>query len=268
MKKFSRKQLVKVVECMIDSEIAMIGRFLPDEAEAQKPSDEFVENVCWHLGWNLSILYAQITGDGMGEYDALHCCDKFDEVLHRLVEKSWEDGGKKIRERQARKGSSGYRIRDLYGATYPNARDYAVRFVDQTFDEYLGSKPKKTSPSVILAVADCQIIGCVDPGKYEGAEAAWPHGWAELLNGPAFDQVDVELCDEFMVKAFLDHYRPNTAQAEPPKDDTLSWDDVEDHLMEALHTTSGGDLADLYNKICDTRPKIAYDGDSGFRIAE
>ena len=112
MKKFSRKQLIEVVECMIASAIEMIGRFLPDEAEAKKPSDDFVDNVCWHLGWNLSILYAQITGDGMGEYDALHCCDKFDDVLHRLVDKSWEDGGKKIRERQARKGSSGYQIRD------------------------------------------------------------------------------------------------------------------------------------------------------------
>ena len=50
--------------------------------------------------------------------------------------------------------------------------------------------------------------------------------------------------------------------------DTLSWDDVEDRIMQSLHTTVGESLAEIHNTICDTRPKIAYDGDSQFKVAK
>ena len=65
------------------------------------------------------------------------------------------------------------------------------------------------SESVILAIADLQIIGCLVPSLYEGPEYPHPHGWGELLDREiTFDQVDVDLLSEEMAQAFIAHYTP------------------------------------------------------------
>ena len=44
--------------------------------------------------------------------------------------------------------------------------------------------PEPISPSVILALSQFQIIGCLDAAEYESAEADWPHGWSHYTGGP------------------------------------------------------------------------------------
>ena len=93
--------------------------------------------------------------------------------------------------------------------SYPiRLRQLAGRLA-RTVSESLGPLPPDTNmPSVILAVRDFHIIGCLDLAHYEGAEADWPHGWAELLDGPAFDQIDMELLSEEMAQAYIEHFKP------------------------------------------------------------
>ena len=63
---------------------------------------------------------------------------------------------------------------------------------------------------VILAISNFQIVGCLYPAQYRGAEEPWPHGWAELLNrGIQFDQVDVDLPSAEMAAVFVEHFKPS-----------------------------------------------------------
>jgi hypothetical protein len=83
MTKFTKKQLNLVVEVMILAFIDTIQEKIDgikDDAFHYKRSIS-LEQRSWvisckdealeYLGWNLSILYAQITDDGMGTYDAV-----------------------------------------------------------------------------------------------------------------------------------------------------------------------------------------------------
>ena len=121
--------------------------------------------------------------------------------------------------------------------------------------------------SVILAVQDFKIIGCLDPAKYEGAEANWPHGWAELIAlSNLFDQIDVELPSKAMLEAYIEHFKPG--DVETSDDDTLSWDDVEGRITECLHKIDGEALAEVHNTVCPTCPGVRYIGDSMFELAD
>ena len=88
---FTRNQLVFMVEVMVEATINMITTMIPGRwIEAQTieewkedndlPSFEEIKQVCdnaiWQFGWNLSILYAQLNDDEIGESAALIYFDK------------------------------------------------------------------------------------------------------------------------------------------------------------------------------------------------
>ena len=92
-------------------------------------------------------------------------------------------------------------------ASYPIRLRHLAGQLARTASDCLGS-PDTDKSGAILAVRNFQIIGCLDPAQYEGAEAEWPHGWAHMMDGPAFDQIDVELLSEDMAQAYIGHFRP------------------------------------------------------------
>ena len=84
-------------------------------------------------GEALSILYAQLTGDGMGCYDALCVADHFDEAVGNMMAAAWKDKGEAvkaaIRQRHGR-----YQIKDVI-PNYPDTRHCAEAFADVVLDE-------------------------------------------------------------------------------------------------------------------------------------
>jgi hypothetical protein len=84
----------------------------------------------------LAVLYAQLTGDGLGIYDALHCANKFDEAVSEWVSTCWADQGHAVHSRIESLGSGGWQVGDAY-VNYPDCRQHAKAFVDELFDEYL-----------------------------------------------------------------------------------------------------------------------------------
>ena len=139
---------------------------------------------------------------------------------------------------------------------------------------------KKATTSVILALSNFGIAGCLDPAQYKGAEHKWPHGWKELTDrGISFDQVDVDLPGEDMAEAYLDHFSiknilkrqndPMVIRAEVHSDDitfqasfdALPWFEqaTDDEIMALVNIDWGGDYAaDDVAKFCaDLDPEVA-----------
>ncbi len=101
----NRDQLIFIVQVMVDSATSLItcaipGRWVGQETVAQwkenndLPSLRERRNICsnaiWQLGWNLSILYARLTDDGISETDALYEMG-FNNILEKWADK-WTDG--------------------------------------------------------------------------------------------------------------------------------------------------------------------------------
>lgn len=151
--KFGKEQLILVVNCMIGSFVSMITSSFPAMPETdpteeeiklwntfkkqESPSDPptFLSNALWHLGWNLSILYAQVTDDGMGESDALDLDLPGEPSIRTQLEKwanDFIDG--KIGFIRAPKGAS-------YAGSYrlPGNERLAELWVETVFDEYLNT---------------------------------------------------------------------------------------------------------------------------------
>jgi hypothetical protein len=108
--KFTRDQLIFIVEVMITSAIGAVDASRPDVSDMpQNIFNAMIQGILEKIGFDLSILYAQITGDGIG------CCD--------------------VREMT--------RIDDIieYFADHPkkkiNTKQMATKFVDELFEKYL-----------------------------------------------------------------------------------------------------------------------------------
>ena len=108
--KFTREQLIFIVEVMINSAIGAVDCNRPDVMDIpQNVFNTLIQGILEKIGFDLSILYAQLTGDGIG------CCD--------------------VREMT--------RIDDVieYFADHPkkkiNTNKMATKFVDELFEEYL-----------------------------------------------------------------------------------------------------------------------------------
>jgi hypothetical protein len=82
-------------------------------------------------GQALSIFYAQLTGDGLGSYDALTCAGYFHDACQRMVEFSWADGGTAIKEKLKNPGPQ--KIADIV-PDYPDCRKHAIEF-DRLFSQ-------------------------------------------------------------------------------------------------------------------------------------
>jgi len=113
--KFKRAQLIFVVDVMITSAIDAVDAFLPyNKSSHDIPKiifDGMVNGIKEKLGFDLSIFYAQITGDGIG------CCDVMEMTK---MEDALCDFAKL---RIERKGL--------------NTNKIATKFVDELFKDYL-----------------------------------------------------------------------------------------------------------------------------------
>jgi hypothetical protein len=98
-KRFDKAQLEFIVEVMITSCIDTIEAYLPQtpsEAKTWPCAGWFpymYQGCLESLGWNLSILYAQVSGDGMGTQDALAVVgleNHLDKFIKTRTSKNWK----------------------------------------------------------------------------------------------------------------------------------------------------------------------------------
>lgn len=105
--KFTRAQLIFVVDVMITSAVESIDSFPLMSTNKFK---EMVNGVKEKLGFDLSILYAKITEDGLG------CCDVMEMTDMESVLADFIDEDKKV-----------------------NTTKIATKFVDELFNDYLSN---------------------------------------------------------------------------------------------------------------------------------
>jgi hypothetical protein len=149
--KFTQQQLVFIVEAALVSCVDGIESGMPTSigsVEERKNLDPHRKGESIHMlnmyelgtlettGMFLSVLYAQLTDDGMGSYDALVCADDFHLAAEAWVNKAWKDEGKRVFKKLKSLGTSGFQIKDAY-TNYPNCRKHAEAFVDRAFSDYL-----------------------------------------------------------------------------------------------------------------------------------
>lgn len=142
MKKFSREQLVFIVATMLGSIPNMALDIFPSKLKNGKRDRtweeqrkevtvdpvEFVKTHLSHLGWNLSVLYAQITNDGMGVCDAIAIVNVGEEIT-KYVQK-FADGTIGTIPGENNLGT-------IQGFD-PNDQ-LATQWVDEVFEDYLNN---------------------------------------------------------------------------------------------------------------------------------
>jgi hypothetical protein len=109
--KFTRAQLIFVVDVMITSAIDAIDASLPFKGDISRNNfDGMVNGIKEKLGFDLSIFYAQITKDGIG------CCDVMEMTDMENVLADFIDEDKKV-----------------------NTTQIATKFVNDLFKGYLSN---------------------------------------------------------------------------------------------------------------------------------
>lgn len=142
--KFTREQLVFVADVMLSSAIDVVTSHLPGRYIEGPPGPEWDQEVNSYggaesifdtfeqalvsLGWNLSILYAQLTGDGIGTSDVLEIAN-LRQILTQFTN-DWIAGRRGIIPKpEGPRGAGTYDV--------PDTTDLASQFVNDLFHEYL-----------------------------------------------------------------------------------------------------------------------------------
>lgn len=129
-KMFDREQLVFMVEVIMASAFDNVESVLPPnvtpEEYLQKEGSisTWINSAVESAGWNLSILYAQLTGDGMGVGDAVDASVDSDIGLRGYI---WQFVVSRQNRRRYKKGEK----------ITPDCREWAEKWVDEVFKEYL-----------------------------------------------------------------------------------------------------------------------------------
>jgi hypothetical protein len=90
----------------------------------------------------------------------------------------------------------------------------SVKCIEDPNEQDTSARTRRPGMNVIMAFSDFRLVGCLSADEYEGAEQPYPHGWADLLQkGLRFDQVDVDLGNEEMARAYVEHFVPGHADA-------------------------------------------------------
>jgi hypothetical protein len=133
---FDREQLVFFAETILLSALDLLESGLPtsiswEEREERADTGRSYElGIIEQAGMSLSVLYAQLTGDGIGVYDALACAADFDEAINDCFSKSWEDCGEKVKQAiNAVPEMGGFNVQDVI-PSYPDVRKHAEAFVN------------------------------------------------------------------------------------------------------------------------------------------
>lgn len=139
---WTKDQLVFMVEAVL---VGVIDRlWLPDDdIEGEREESDLLayeKGALEAAGMTLGVMYAKITNDGLGIYDALSAAGGFDAACERLVARSWSDNGRRIhdRQRELREQKRSYNVltdlwEAVYPGLYPDSHKHAVAFVDKCF---------------------------------------------------------------------------------------------------------------------------------------
>lgn len=158
---FDREQLVFMVDTILIGALDRIESGLPTSSVSYKERKEQLHpsppaSMSWYergaleaAGMSLGVLYAQLTDDGLGIGDALHCADKFDEACENLVHDTWIDEGKAVIDAEKARLGTQYTVEEVY-ANYPDTRKHAESFVDKVFSDYLAKFAEKPTLSDLL----------------------------------------------------------------------------------------------------------------------
>lgn len=129
-RKFSREQLVFMVEVIMASAFDNVESVLPpnvtpEEYERNEGNiSTWVNSAVDSAGWNLSILYAQLTGDGMGVGDSVDTPTEGEDGLRHFIHKFVAS------RKNRRRWGKGERVT-------PDCRKWAEKWVDEVFIDYL-----------------------------------------------------------------------------------------------------------------------------------
>jgi hypothetical protein len=142
-RKLDFEQLALVAECILLGTLDMIESGLPTSigwADRQQWSNRVVEDplelspyergALEAAGEALSILYAQLTGDGICCYEALeHLAGGFDAAVERMMRESWQDQGRAVEQAVDKQRQEEVQVRtaDVIPG-YPDCRRHAVAF--------------------------------------------------------------------------------------------------------------------------------------------
>jgi hypothetical protein len=149
--KFTRKQLVFVVEAILAAALDRIEAGMPTsgvtweerlrhvggDSDAACECQAYERGAMEAAGMALGVLYAQLTDDGLGIIDALDAANNFDGAVDNWVHDTWFDGGDAVSRRYRRSAGT---IRNCY-RNYPDCRWHAEGFVTELFDDYLYPEP-------------------------------------------------------------------------------------------------------------------------------
>jgi hypothetical protein len=131
---WDKAHVVFVAKCILQGALDMIESCLPctDSLVRENPFGPYDKGALESAGEALSIFFAQVSGEGLGCYDALALAGNFAQATEKLVEDSWADGGKAIREAiEAKEGS--FCLADIY-PNWPNVQKHAEEFATALCD--------------------------------------------------------------------------------------------------------------------------------------
>jgi len=125
MAKYTQEQLIQICDIIILGGIENIRFAFPEQnnchiAQAKDRLLQVISDSINVIGWNLSILYARITEDGMGIGDALDVSG-IDDAIEAWANKFVYEG---------------YDF-DFFHSTAPNSLPFAKHFVKVAFTDYL-----------------------------------------------------------------------------------------------------------------------------------
>lgn len=150
-RRFDREQLIFITEAILCGAMNAVDDGLPDSLSwgqrlvitNNHPGLSGIEiGSLQSAGMSLGVLYAQLTGDGLGIHDALQCAGDFFHVCENLMDKAWAGEGEPIRKRFAKLKKGGESVSEIYNEvlgkdTYPDTRKHAETFVATCFGDYL-----------------------------------------------------------------------------------------------------------------------------------
>jgi len=126
-RKFDREQLVFMVDVILDSAMDRIATALPDELDFEtcnmnmKSVDAWIISATETAGTGMAVLYAQLTGEGIGIGDCLSF-SRFETFVQYFKEKRLDPNW------------TGLNNGDPF---IPDCRKLAENFVDEMFKEYM-----------------------------------------------------------------------------------------------------------------------------------
>lgn len=137
--KFTKDQLTFVAEASLSGCMDLIESVLPDniswEEHQSNPEERGYHKGCVEAaGEALSIIAAQLIGDGVGCYDALAMAGNFDKAVDTLFKTAWEDQGVAVKTRLAAFDGP-FKYADLYPGCYPDAHACAEVFAETIFED-------------------------------------------------------------------------------------------------------------------------------------